>query len=100
MCSRQGLGLTARKDRGITTIGDLTGRTVAVPPPGVQTLVLTSALATAGLKLDQDVTAVPLAFADHPAALERGDIDAYVGTEPLCTQSVVSGTGVRLGDAT
>jgi len=96
MCSRQGIGLIARSDRGITTMADFKGKRVAVPPPGVQVLALTAALDKAGLKLDRDVTAVPLGFADHPAALERGDIDAYMGTEPLCTQSVVSGRGVRI----
>ena len=96
MCSRQGLGLIARNDRGIRSIGDLRGKTVAVPPPGVQTLVLTSALDRIGLKLDRDVTSVPLGFADHVAALEKGDVDAYVGTEPNCTQSVASGRGIRM----
>jgi NitT/TauT family transport system substrate-binding protein len=97
MCSRQGIGLIARSDRGITQVADLAGKTVAVPPPGVQVLALTAALDKVGLKLDRDVTAVPVAFADQPAALERGDVDAYIGTEPLCTQSVVSGRGVRIG---
>jgi NitT/TauT family transport system substrate-binding protein len=96
MCSRQGIGLIARSDRGISTMADFKGKKVAVPPPGVQVLALTAALDKAGLKLDRDVTAVPLGFADHPAALERGDVDAYMGTEPLCTQSVVSGRGVRI----
>ncbi len=97
MCSRQGIGLIARTDRGVTTFADLAGKTVAVPPPGVQVLALTAALDKVGLKLDRDVTSVPVAFADQPAALERGDVDAYIGTEPLCTQSVVSGRGVRIG---
>ncbi len=44
------------------------------------------------------VTAIPAAFADQPAALERGDVDAYVGTEPLFTQSVVSGRRVRINE--
>lgn len=98
MCSRQGIGLIGRADRGVRSAADLKGKKVAVPPPGVQTLVITAALDKVGLKLDRDVTAVPLAFADHPGALERGDVDAYVGTEPLCTQSVVSGIGVRIND--
>ncbi len=96
MCSRQGIGLIGRADRGIRTVADLRGRRVAVPPPGMQTLVLTSVLDKVGLRLDRDVTSVPLGFADHPGALERGDVDAYIGTEPLCTQSVVSGVGVRI----
>ena len=96
MCARQGIGLIARKDRGITGVADLKGRKVAVPPPGMQTLLLTSALERAGLELDADVTSVPLGYADHPGALERGDVDAYVGTEPQSTQSVVSGVGIRI----
>ncbi len=98
MCSRQGIGLIARSDRGIKTVADLKGKKVAVPPPGVQVLALTAALDKVGLKLDRDVTAVPVAFADQPAVLERGDVDAYMGTEPLCTQSVVSGRGIRINE--
>jgi len=67
-----------------------------VPPPGQQVLMLTVLLDRAGLALGRDVEGVPLAYADHPAALERGDVDAYIGTEPLCTQSVVAGIGSRL----
>jgi NitT/TauT family transport system substrate-binding protein len=96
MCARQGIGLIGRKDRGITSVADLEGRKIAVPPPGMQTLLLTSALEGAGLKLGTDVTSVPLGYADHPGALERGDVDAYVGTEPQSTQSVVAGVGVRI----
>lgn len=98
MCSRQGMGLIARSDRGISTVADLRGKRLGVPPPGVQVMVVTAALDKVGLELGRDVEAVPVAFADQPAALERGDVDAYVGTEPLCTQSVVSGRGVRVGD--
>jgi len=97
MCARQGIGLIARKDRGIAGIADLKGKKVAVPPPGMQTLLLTSALDRAGMKLGTAVTPIPLAFADHPGALERGDVDAYIGTEPLCTKSVVAGVGTRIG---
>jgi ABC-type nitrate/sulfonate/bicarbonate transport system substrate-binding protein len=98
MCSRQGIGLIARADRGIRTVADLKGKTVALPPPGVQVLAINAALEKAGLKFDRDVTAVPVGFADQPAVLERGDVDAYMGTEPLCTQSVVSGRGVRINE--
>jgi NitT/TauT family transport system substrate-binding protein len=96
MASRQGIGLAARADRGINSITDLRGKTIAVPPPGIQVLVLTTLLAQAGMQLDRDVKSVPLGYADHAAALERGEIDAYMGTEPPVTQSVVSGVGKRL----
>ena len=59
----------------------------------------TQMLAKEGLQLGRDVTAVPLGYADHPTALERGDVQAYIGTEPLCTQSVVGGIGVRVPGA-
>lgn len=95
MVARQGIGLIGRKGV-VATVADLRGKKVAVPPPGAQVLILTELLRGAGLSLGGDVTAVPLGYADHPAALERGDVDAYIGTEPLCTQSVVTGVGVRL----
>ncbi len=96
MCSRQGAGLIARSDAGVRTVADLRGKRVGVPPPGVQTLLLTAGLEKAGLRLDRDVTSVPLGYGEHVAALERGDIDAYAGTEPPCTQSVASGRGIRV----
>jgi NitT/TauT family transport system substrate-binding protein len=98
MVSRQGLGLIGRRGE-VEDVGSLRGKKVAVPPPGVQVLVLTQMLETAGLELGRDVTAIPLGYADHPAALERGDVQAYIGTEPLCTQSVVAGVGVRVPGA-
>ncbi len=96
MCSRQGIGLVVRADRGIESVADLAGKTIAVPPPGVQVLVLSALLDEAGLVFDRDLRSVPLGYADHLGALERGDVDAYIGTEPPVTMSVVSGVGRRL----
>jgi ABC-type nitrate/sulfonate/bicarbonate transport system substrate-binding protein len=59
--------------------------------------MLNAMLDKIGLKLGADIQPVPLAFADHVAALERGDIDAFAGTEPNPTQSIAAGTGVRIG---
>ncbi len=97
MTARQGVGLIGRQGE-VATLADLQGRKVAVPPPGLQVLILNELLRTHGLALGRDVQGVPLAYADHPAALERGDVAAYIGTEPLCTQSVVTGVGVRLAE--
>ena len=36
---------------------------------------------------------IRLQFSDHPAALARGDIDAYVGAEPAPGISLANGTG-------
>ena len=95
MCSVKGSSIVARKDRNIATVADLRGKKVGVPPPGVQVMMLTALLEKSGLKMT-DIQAVPLAFADHKAALERGDIDAYAGTEPIPTQSVTEGIAVRI----
>ena len=97
MCSREGIGLVGRADQGIESVEDLRGKTIAVPPPGVQVLVLTALLAQAGLEFERDLTSVPLGYADHLGALERGDVDAYIGTEPPVSMSVVSGVGTRIG---
>ena len=98
MVSRQGLGLIGRAGE-VEDVASLKGKKVAVPPPGVQGLILSQMLRGAGLELGRDVTPVPLGYADHPTALERGDVQAYMGTEPLCTQSVVAGVGVRVPGA-
>jgi NitT/TauT family transport system substrate-binding protein len=95
MTARQGVGLIGRKG-SVEKIADLKGKKIAVPPPGIQVLILNELLRTNGLTLGKDVKGVPLAYADHPAALQRGDVQAFIGTEPLCTKSVVDGVGVRL----
>lgn len=98
MCSRNGIGLVARRDKGINSVADLKAKRFAVPPPGILVLILNNLLDRVGLKLDRDLKAVPLGYADMPAALERGDVDAFFGTEPLATQSVLSGVGKRIAD--
>jgi len=95
MVARQGFGLIG-KTGVVASIDDLRGKKLAVPPPGSQVLVLDQVLAKAGLKLGQDLEGVPLGYADHLTALTRGDVDAFIGSEPPCTQAVVNGVGVRL----
>ena len=97
MTARNGVGLIGAQGV-VESVGDLRGKRVGVPPPGIQVLILNELLTQQGLVLGTDVQGIPLAYADHVAALERGDIDAYIGTEPLCTQSVISGKGVRLAE--
>ena len=97
MTAQNGVGLIGAKG-SVEQVSDLRGKRIGVPPPGIQVLILNELLTTNGLVLGSDVQGIPLAYADHVAALERGDIDAYIGTEPLCTQSVVSGKGVRLSE--
>lgn len=98
MVARQGFGLVGKAGE-VTRVEDLRGKRIAVPPPGSQVLVLNSVLAKAGLSLGagpDQVQGVPLGYADHLAALTRGDVQAFIGSEPPCTQAVVNGVGQRI----
>ncbi|GAC1594540.1 MAG: hypothetical protein NVS3B21_16630 [Acidimicrobiales bacterium] len=98
MVARQGFGLIGKVGE-VTKVADLKGKKIAVPPPGAQVLVLKSLLAKNGLTLGtgpDQVQGVPLGYADHVAALTRGDVQAFVGSEPPCTLAVVNGVGQRI----
>ena len=95
MVARQGFGLIGKVGE-VATVEDLRGKRIAIPPPGSQVLVINQVLAKAGLTLGKDLTGVPLGYAEHLAALTRGDVQAFIGSEPPCTQAVVNGVGVRL----
>ncbi|MFP5219714.1 MAG: ABC transporter substrate-binding protein [Actinomycetes bacterium] len=98
MISRGGLGLVGK--RGIVEeVADLRGKRIAVPPPTLQVLILNDVLRSAGLELGKDVEGIPLGFADHVTAFSRGDVDAFMGSEPPVTQAVVEADGVRLPEA-
>ncbi len=98
MVARQGFGLVGKKGE-VAKVEDLKGKKIALPPPGSLLLVINQALTKAGLTLGKDVEGVPLGYADHLAALTRGDVQAFMGSEPPCTQAVVNGVGVRLPGA-
>ncbi len=74
--------LVTRKDTGITKIEDLKGKRVAVTRGTDPHIFLVRALAGAGLT-EKDVTVVPLQHQDGRAALERGDVDAWAGLDPM-----------------
>jgi NitT/TauT family transport system substrate-binding protein len=98
MISRGGLGLVGKKGV-VDSVADLRGKKIAVPPPTLQVLILNDVLREAGLELGKDVEAVPLGFADHVTAFARGDVDAFMGSEPPVTQAIVEADGVRLPEA-
>lgn len=101
MVARQGFNMIGKVGE-VATVADLRGKKIGVPPPGSQVLVLNSLLATAGLTLGtgpDQVQGVPLGYADHLVALTRGDIQAFMGSEPPCTQAVVNGVGQRIPGA-
>lgn len=98
MISRGGLGLCGKKGV-VEKVEDLRGKRIAVPPPTLQVLILNDVLREAGLELGKDVEAVPLGFADHVTAFARGDVDAFMGSEPPVTQAIVEADGIRLPEA-
>lgn len=74
--------LVTRPDTGIATVADLKGRRVAVTRGTDPHIFLVRALAAAGLT-ERDVKLVLLQHPDGRLALERGDVDAWAGLDPM-----------------
>jgi NitT/TauT family transport system substrate-binding protein len=88
----KGMAVIAGAKSGINTVKDLKGKKVAILPGSTQEVVILDRLKQEGMSI-KDVTSVRLAFSEMPAALERGDVDAYVGAEPGPSISVSKGVG-------
>jgi ABC-type nitrate/sulfonate/bicarbonate transport system substrate-binding protein len=89
----KGMAVVARKDDPtINAITDLKGKKVGILTGTTQQVFFRERLRMVGMT-DDDIVSIRVAFADMPAALARGDIDAYVGAEPGPSLSVVSGVG-------
>jgi NitT/TauT family transport system substrate-binding protein len=88
----KGMAVVARKDDPINAITDLKGKKVGILTGTTQQVFFLERLRMVGMK-EQDIVSVRIAFADMPGALQRGDIDAYVGAEPGPSLSLVSGVG-------
>ncbi len=67
---------------GITTVADLKGKRIAVTRGTDPHIFLVRALADVGLS-EKDVKLVLLQHQDGRLALERGDVDAWAGLDPL-----------------
>lgn len=87
-----GSGIVARD--GIETIADLAGTKVGYVAGSAQDILLRLSLREVGLDADQDVELVRIGFADMPAALERGDIDAFSGAEVGPSIALVNGANL------
>lgn len=90
-CSR-GMAVVSGIKSGITSIKDLKGKKVAILPGSTQEVVILDRLKMEGMSI-KDIQPIRITFSDMPAALERGDIDAYVGAEPGPSISVAKGVG-------
>jgi sulfonate transport system substrate-binding protein len=80
--------LVVPKDSPITKVSDLKGRKVAATKGTDPYFFLLQSLQEAGLG-GSDVEVVNLQHADGRTALERGDVDAWAGLDPLMAQSQV-----------
>ncbi|MBC8076463.1 MAG: ABC transporter substrate-binding protein [Chloroflexales bacterium] len=92
------LVISAKRSGEITSVADLKGMRVAVNAKGTATEYwLQQALATGGLTIaDVDLQGVP--FADVPAALESGSLDAAILAEPGMTINKQKGVISVLSD--
>jgi sulfonate transport system substrate-binding protein len=72
----------------ITKISDLKGKAVAVTRGTDPHIFLVRALAEAGLT-DKDVRFVLLQHADGRLALQRGDVDAWAGLDPMMASAEI-----------
>jgi len=90
--TNRGMGIIADAKSDIKTIQDLKGKRVAITPGSTQEVVILERLKAEGMSI-KDIQPIRLSFSDMPAALARGDIDAYVGAEPGPGISLANGTG-------
>ena len=74
--------LVTRKETGLTKVADLKGKRVAVTRGTDPHIFLVRALAEAGLS-EKDVKLVLLQHPDGRLALDRGDVDAWAGLDPM-----------------
>jgi sulfonate transport system substrate-binding protein len=86
--------LVVRKDSPINKVGDLKGKKVAVTEGTDPHIFLLRALHEAGLT-EKDIQIVVLQHPDGRIALERGDVDAWAGLDPMMAQTEIQ-SGSRL----
>ena len=78
--------LVTLKDSPITKVTDLKGRKVAVTRGTDTHVFLLRALDLVGLT-EKDIEVVPLQHPDGKNALEKGDVDAWAGLDPMMAQT-------------
>jgi NitT/TauT family transport system substrate-binding protein len=88
----KGMAVVARKDSQIASLKDLKGKHFAIWPGSTQEVFILERLHMEGMTI-KDVEPVRVSFSEMPAALARGDVDAYVGAEPGPGLSLATGVG-------
>lgn len=90
-CNR-GMAVVSGVDSTIDTIADLKGKKVGIWPGSTQEVVILDRLSAEGMTI-KDIQPIRVSFSDMASALERGDLDAYVGAEPGPGISLAKGVG-------
>jgi NitT/TauT family transport system substrate-binding protein len=90
--TNRGMAIVADAKSDIKSVKDLKGKRVAIFPGSTQEVVILERLKAEGMSIS-DIQPIRLSFSDMPAALARGDVDAYVGAEPGPGISLANGTG-------
>lgn len=80
--------LVTRPETGITKVADLKGRAVAATKGTDPYIFLLRALEKSGLS-EKDVKLVLLQHDQGKLALERGDVDAWAGLDPMMAQTEI-----------
>jgi len=96
MAALKGAGLIVGVDSRYRSVADLRGTKIGVFGPSFQYLLILKLLQDSHLDTSRDVTLVTIPYNDQPAALQRGDVQAFLGAEPNCARSVAAGVGRRL----
>ncbi|KAA2241216.1 aliphatic sulfonate ABC transporter substrate-binding protein [Salinarimonas soli] len=86
--------LVTRKDSPVASVADLKGKRIAVTRGTDPHIFLVRSLREAGLT-ERDVRLVLLQHPDGRTALERGDVDAWAGLDPLMAAAEIE-SGARL----
>jgi sulfonate transport system substrate-binding protein len=86
--------LVTRADTGVKSVADLKGKRVAVTRGTDPHIFLVRALRAAKLT-ERDVRLVLLQHADGRSALERGDVDAWAGLDPIMASAEIE-SGAQL----
>jgi sulfonate transport system substrate-binding protein len=85
--------LVTRKDSGVSRVEDLKGKRVAVTRGTDPHIFLVRTLAAAKLT-ERDVRLVLLQHPDGRTALERGDVDAWAGLDPMMAAAEIESGAV------
>ena len=85
--------LVTRKDSGIARVADLKGKRIAVTRGTDPHIFLIRALQGAGLT-ERDAKLVLLQHADGRTALDRGDVDAWAGLDPMMAAAEIENNDV------